>query len=83
MVRFFHKVLLPWGKVPSLLQGNQWRGTRLADNKPKGILTALINAAICIISLLQTNGCHKFVAENIKSLMLFYIRLYIQSLVQR
>jgi hypothetical protein len=44
----------------------------LADNKPKGILTTLINAAICIIviiirSLLQTNGCHKFVAEDIKS----------------
>jgi len=42
----------------------------LAANKPKGILTALINAAICIIiiiSLLQTNGWHKFVAEDIKS----------------
>jgi hypothetical protein len=51
----------------------------LADNKPKGILTALINAAIYIItiiivvdviiirSMLQTNGCHKSVAEDIKS----------------
>jgi hypothetical protein len=63
----------------------------LLDNNPKGILTALINAAIClciiiiiiIISLLQTNGCHKSVAEDIKSWTLFYIHVYIQSLVQR
>jgi heme/copper-type cytochrome/quinol oxidase subunit 2 len=73
---------LAMGKGPFPPPGNQWRGTRLADNKPKGILTALINAAIYIItiiivvfvvvviiisSMLQTNGCHKSVAEDIKS----------------
>ena len=60
------------GKGPFPPPRQSMESTRLADNKPKGILTALINAAICIIiiiiiSLLQTNGCHKFVAENIKA----------------
>jgi hypothetical protein len=45
------------------------RGTPLPDNKPKVILTALINNAICNIirRLLQINSCHKSVAEDIKS----------------
>jgi hypothetical protein len=61
------------GPFPPTRQSIEWH---TIGGQPKGNLTALINAAICniiiiiiiiITTLLQTNGCHKFVAEDIKS----------------